>query len=871
MFTMFTKQLLLLAALSLSIYVTNAPLRAQTKGESIQFPGDEGNRLEVQLFAQDPQIVHPIGIDFDQAGRLLVIESHTHFPPSGYKGLKHDRIVAMEDTNSDGKADRFTTFFEGTIKTMDLAVHPDGSVYIAPRNEIIRLRDTDGDGKADEKTRIAFLETKGDYPHNGLCGLVFDPAGNLYFGFGENLGADYTLIGADGTKISDGAEGGNIFWCTAEGKNLRRVATGFWNPFGACLTSENRLFITDNDPDSSPPCRLIHVVDGGNYGYQFRYGRSGLHPFQSWNGQLPGTLPMTAGTGEGPCEVIQCNSKVWPKKYQGQLFVASWADHRIESYQLKPKGATYEAVRQTLLKGGNEFRPVGLVIGPDGWLYFSDWVLRDYKLHGKGRIWRARFKGAPNAGAVSSSIWKPNPESADPLAIQSAALVKDAQDGKRLITLLAHDDPFVATAARTKLAKSPGLLKQVDINSIKNPIGRIAVLQAHKQTREQGDDVPTKLISTFLNDPDQQVRFEAIKWIADQRLETFRAHVSKALLQPDLSPRMFMAYATAMARLDKRPAGDRKLVSFYLAKLKDAKTSPALKIMALRLIPPTQKGFQIEYLTRLLKQNDSMLRVEAVRSIAGHPDNKKKQVLLTVARDSKADAQARIWSLLGLADQVHSSPDLFLDIAEASQGDLTLESVRILARAKLQGAHGKRYAKLLSHRPQLNSVQSGRKGFKGAEARPDYKQTDAWLKLLSGKADVEAGRRIFFHPLLGGCYRCHRSEGRGASIGPDLSLIALRADRKAILESILQPGNQVAPRYVSWLIDTQDGQQRIGNLQRQNRNEQWYIGSDGLPFRVVRDQIITRTMSNTSLMPQNLVDTLSDQELRDLLAYLMRK
>src|SRR6266851_10179502 len=132
-------------------------------------------RLVVELFAAAPDIVHPISCDFDHKGRLLVIESHTHFAPKDYQGPKFDRI-RMFDVSKAGKA---TTFFEGTKHTMDLAVHPDGSVYIATRNEILRLRDTKGDGKADEKTRIVFLDTKGDYPHNGLSGLCFDSKGDL--------------------------------------------------------------------------------------------------------------------------------------------------------------------------------------------------------------------------------------------------------------------------------------------------------------------------------------------------------------------------------------------------------------------------------------------------------------------------------------------------------------------------------------------------------------------------------------------------------------------------------------------------------------------------------------------------------------------
>ncbi|HEY7154193.1 MAG TPA: PVC-type heme-binding CxxCH protein, partial [Gemmataceae bacterium] len=146
-------------------------------------------RLRVDLFAAAPDIVHPIAVTFDQRGRLLVIESHTHFRPKNYDGPKFDRVRILEDTDGDGKADRFTTFFEGTTASMDLATHVDGSVYLATRNEILRLRDTGGDGKADEKRRIVFLDTKGNYPHNGLSGLAFDSKGDLYFGMGENLGA----------------------------------------------------------------------------------------------------------------------------------------------------------------------------------------------------------------------------------------------------------------------------------------------------------------------------------------------------------------------------------------------------------------------------------------------------------------------------------------------------------------------------------------------------------------------------------------------------------------------------------------------------------------------------------------------------------
>ncbi len=357
-------------------------------------PRAADDRLCVELFAAAPDIVQPVCLDFDARGRLLVIESHTHFRPANYKGPRYDRIRVLEDTDGDGKADRFTTFYEGTTATMDVAGHPDGSVYVATRNEVLRLRDTDGDGKADEAKRIVFLDTTGNYPHNGLSGLCFDSKGDLYFGIGENLGAPYKLVGADGTTLTGGGEGGNLFHCGADGRNLRRVATGFWNPFGTCRDIFGRLFTVDNDPDASPPCRMVNVVEGADFGFQFRYGRAGRHPFQSWDGQLPGTLPMVTGVGEAPCAVLSYESDGLPREYLGSLLVASWADHRVERYVLKPRGASFAAERKPFVQGGANFRPVGLAVAPDGSLFLSDWVLSDYTLHGKGAVWHVRPKQA---------------------------------------------------------------------------------------------------------------------------------------------------------------------------------------------------------------------------------------------------------------------------------------------------------------------------------------------------------------------------------------------------------------------------------------------------------------------------------------------
>jgi len=383
--------------------------------------------LQIELFAEQPTIVTPTGIDVDYKGRVFAVESNTHFRPKGYTGHPSDRVLVLQDTNGDGKADKTTVFTDGLTHTMSVKVKPlwleirsqksevggrkkqktkdksqntnpqsailnPQSVYVATRRAIYLYHDTNGDLKADRRKRIIKLDTKGNYPHNGLAGIAFDAMGWMYFGFGENLGADYTIIGSDGTKLSGGGEGGNLYRCRPDGSKLSQWATGFWNPHASCVDAFGRLFTVDNDPDSRPPCRLLHIIEGGDYGFRFRNGRKGLHPFTAWNGEIPGTLPMVAGTGEAPSGIVAYESDGFPKKYIGNLLVGSWGDHRIDRFVLKPKGASFVSRAEPIIQGGEDFRPVGLAVAPDGSVFCTDWVKRDYKLHGHGRVWRISRK-----------------------------------------------------------------------------------------------------------------------------------------------------------------------------------------------------------------------------------------------------------------------------------------------------------------------------------------------------------------------------------------------------------------------------------------------------------------------------------------------
>ena len=356
-------------------------------------PRSLDSRLEIRLFADAPQIVTPTDVDVDHLGRVWAIECNTHFRPANYKGHKSDRLLVFTDENGDGKADRVETFADGFVYAMSVAVRFGDGVYLATRKDVFHLIDTNGDGKADRRDVILRLETTGDYPHNGLAGFAFDGLGFMYIGLGENLGARYRLVGTDGRSFSGGGEGGSIFRCRPDGSDLTLWATGFWNPHASCFDAFGRMFTVDNDPDDRPPCRLVHIIPGGDYGYRFRNGRRGIHPFTAWDGELPGTLPMVSGTGEAPSGIVAYESDAFPAEYRGAVFATSWGDHRIDRFPLRPQGTSFMSKAEPLIVGGENFRPVGLALAPDGSLFATDWVLQDYKVHGHGRIWRIGPKG----------------------------------------------------------------------------------------------------------------------------------------------------------------------------------------------------------------------------------------------------------------------------------------------------------------------------------------------------------------------------------------------------------------------------------------------------------------------------------------------
>lgn len=852
---------------------------ARLQAQEIEAPKAADESLEVTLFAAEPMIQQPIGCTFDQHGRLLVIESQTHFRPKDWKGPEHDQIVLLTDTDGDGRADKRAVFFDQTDLTMDIATHPDGAIYLSTRNEILRLRDDDGDGRPEKvDRRLVWMESESRYPHNGLSGLAFDAKGDLYFGMGENLGAAYTLTGSDGSSESDGGEGGNVWHVTKDGARLKRIATGFWNPFGVCVDPWGHVFATDNDPDSSPPCRLHHIIPGGDYGYQFRYGRTGLHPFISWNGQRLGTLPMLAGTGEAPCDVIFYEGS--PHKayrglsapWAGSLLVASWVDHRIESHTLKPAKGSFTSTMKPLITGGTDFKPVAMAVAADGSLLITDWVKRDYELHGKGRVWCVRSKVArPLAAGI-----------AQPMAADADSTLREriesgpSPSGQEVLSWLADTRPFIHAAAIERLSKEPELAQGLGFQTWPDAHQQAGILLATRRALKRLgnplddlDPAASALLLRCLQDVNPEVVLVALHWISDERVKHFKKFVESRLDSPDLTPEIFYAVITTLVRLESTNATEEDLVK----RLKDILTDPKSDVrrarLAVQALPGVDRFLKPAEVHALILKASPEGAVWFTHLLGLMRDPARQPLLRELFTDGKQSPEVRAAALLHL-DVTIADASLVIEALKSDN-----ETLRRAALAAYSAASVPASFRDALGTQKSDMMEAKVKRLKGQpffhEERPAFSDIKGWKTLLAivpGTASAEHGREVFLSPKLGGCASCHRMDGLGSPTGPNLTSIRDSQAPDYALTSLLQPNANVSPQFESYSITTADGQSRTAFQLNERGSTHTYIDLSGKTFDVDIKDIVSRLHLPVSIMPEGIVSRLTDAEVRDLMTYL---
>ncbi len=385
--------------------------------------------------------------------------------------------------------------------------------------------------------------------------------------------------------------------------------------------------------------------------------------------------------------------------------------------------------------------------------------------------------------------------------------------------------------------------------------------------RASGRPEGTRRVRAFLADADEEVRFLAAKWVADDKLTEYRPLLAKALEDRSLNVRLYFAYSSALARIDGREVSEAPMADYFLARLRDRRSPTPLRVMALQMVPATNPKLTLSLLSDLLNQGEPPLQLEAARALSEVATPKRFPVLLDAVRNRRLGDVVRAQALLGLSERAEEHLDQLLAFVKGDNAVLRDEALRALVNVKLSREQRAALEAVARRRPEAAALVARVLGKPFAMGRPSAKDLDAWLKRLEGPADAASGRRVFFHPKLTGCFRCHAVEGRGQEVGPDQSTVG-RNERRHIVESILQPSALVAPHYQVWQIETTDGKVRTGMLVRTYLDEYTYLDPKGNLFKLNTRRIVESRPVPASIMPDGLHELLTDQELRDLFAFL---
>ncbi|HCO27472.1 MAG TPA: hypothetical protein DIT97_32395 [Gimesia maris] len=860
---------LTVCSLVISFVFANSTLPAAEREPQVNIlqPG-----VQLTLVAEHAELATPTGVDVDEQGRIWVVATHTHFRPDDYVGPEHDEILIFSDLNKEGRAQKRQVFYNATDATMDLELGPDGWVYLAERDRILRIKDTNGDGKADVEENIAVLKSEADYPHNGLEGLAWDPNGDLVFALGENYAKPWSLTGTDGVTVKGAGEGG-VFRCTADGKKLRRIAEGFWNPFGICVRADGEIFAAENDPGERPPCRVLHIIEGGDYGYERSYGSEAHHPFVSWNGELRGTLPMIHPSGEAPCGILPLGRG---------LLVPSWSDHRIDFYPLTPQGASFSSKPITLVKGSRYFRPSCIAADPASTkqkrvFYLCDWVDGRYQAHGYGRLWKLEID-LNKATWVGKMDLEPPTKQAELAALLRSGKSKHTR--KELFQFAQDQDPFLAQSALQALSRNASNWTPQEVATW-SAADRIQAVMALKLAKA----APEKWVPMFLADKNPDVQFETLRWISDYGLKAFLPLVEAKLSDSDLDYKRFEAAIATWNTLQGKPEAGIRNPELLLAKVQDTNSAPRIRAYALRLLPTQSlsapkegnqpvkkfpKGLTLEMLQQLLDVNDETLSLEVVRTLAGNPVAARK-ILAGIAADAQQSETLRAEAIAGLATLAEQNTDLLLQLSGAKRPAVREEALRALRSITLTPPQQQSLKSLAGKYPDSADLLAAALNPKSlSEGRPALTDTNAWIQALEAvkePADPESGRRIFHHGRVANCAHCHRHGGRGNVVGPDLSSLGDKQDRVWLLKSILEPSREMAPEYQPRTIILTDGRTFTG-IRLRSYVKETIRDAHGQNRTFDRSDVEMMVESPISFMPSGLVNSLTDREIKDLLAFL---
>jgi len=323
--------------------------------------------FELQLFASEPDIVKPIYMNWDEKGRLWVIETVDYPNEIKDNDVGDDRIKILEDTDGDGKADKFTVFADGLNIPTSFVFH-NGGVIVSMAPSFVYLKDTDGDDKADVREKLITGWGKRD---------THAQASNLRYGLDNKIWGVVGYSGFEGKTDADSLEFGNgVYRFSPDGKNLEFISRTSNNTWGLGFSEEFDVFIsTANNTHSAflgMPKRYFDKANMTEDGVVKIDAHYGIHVATKNLRQVDVQGGFTAAAGHS-----MYTARTFPKEYWNRVaFVTEPTGRLVHKNIVKQSGSGFieDGDGWNMLVSADEWAgPVQAEVGPDGALWIADW------------------------------------------------------------------------------------------------------------------------------------------------------------------------------------------------------------------------------------------------------------------------------------------------------------------------------------------------------------------------------------------------------------------------------------------------------------------------------------------------------------------
>ncbi len=732
---------------------------------------------------------------------------------------------------------------------------------------LYRLQDTDNNDQFDKITLLKELNGAGEHgPHSIIPGPdgkslyviagnhTDDPEMDIYrnpkIWKNDNLFPEYK--DPRGHANSRKAPGGWIAKIDPEGKNWEFFGSGFRNPFDIAFNEAGDLFTYDSDMEwdfGMPwyrPTRICHVTSGSEFGWRTGNGK--------WSPSYPDNLPPVLNIGQGsPTGVLYGQNANFPAKYKSTLFAFDWSFGIIYAIHLKPSGSTYTGEKEEFLSG----LPLPLtdgVIGPDGALYFMTGGRRL-----NSDLYRVYYENQDEVSSNSQAeVASQTEENKIRKQLEQFHTGPNPEAVAFAWTYLNHEDRFIQYAARIAIEHQPVDQWKDLVYQEKNSD---ALIQGIIALARQSDDSQRDLMLNKL----LEVNYESLSSI--QRINLVRA------------------FELTLSRFGLPSGGLKSRVIAQLTPSYPADHNETNRLLC-KVLAYLEAPGTIEKTLALLEkpvEKDDASNMNNTATDAADLIQRNLQYGLDIAHTlSNIPPQQHTYYALVLSEvKTGWTPELreryfkwFYKAFNFEGGRSYIGFINNARKAALAHLPEDKfeYYNTLSGDALLSSSGNDLANVTGPEGPGKrYKAKDIKPLLANGlgQRDFVKGKNMFEASI---CGSCHMMNGEGGISGPDLTQLGTRFSQEDMLTSIIEPSKVVSDQYASSVLSLKDGSSIVGKII--SEDDQVYKISQN-PFapdmlkEIPKDQVIEHKLSDVSAMPPGLINRMNEEELKDLLAYLI--